>query len=89
MGSSEPDGFVVTLLISAGPPYCSNCLIRPGPMPSVIGETFNQAVTTLAEDGLSVKGSTDQPSPAPAGQVIESSPRAGVDATIPGAPAHH
>jgi eukaryotic-like serine/threonine-protein kinase len=79
VGSSEPAGFAVTLLISDGPPYCPNCLIRPGPMPSVIGETFNQAVTTLAEDGLSVQGSTDQPSSAPAGQVIESDPAPGAD----------
>jgi hypothetical protein len=77
VGSPEPDGFAVTLLISAGPPYCQNCETRPGPMPSVLGQTYNQAVTTLAKDGLSVEGSTDQASSDPAGQVIGSDPSPG------------
>ena len=76
VGSPEPTGFVVNLLVSAGPSSCSNCRLIPFPMPNVVGQTLNQAKTTLAEHALSLQTYSFQESPAPRGEVIQSTPSA-------------
>ena len=77
VGTSEPHGFAVTLLVSAGPPSCQECRILLL-MPPLIGDTLNEAITTLAEGGLSLQSYTSQPAPEPAGEVIASDPGPGL-----------
>lgn len=81
VGTPEPDGYAVTLLVSAGPPSCQYCPFASGPMPPVIGETLDQAITTLAEQDLSLQGHTSQPAPEPPGEVIASDPAPGQPVT--------
>jgi PASTA domain len=76
-GSTEPAGFAVNLLVSAGPPSCQGCRLIQSPMPDVIGQTLHQAITTLAEQDLSLDSYTAQASTAPPGEVIESDPLPG------------
>lgn len=81
VGTPEPDGYAVTLLVSAGPPSCQSCPFASGSMPRVIGETLDQAITTLAEQDLSLQGHTSQPAPEPPGEVIASDPAPGQPVT--------
>jgi hypothetical protein len=80
-GSLEPAGFAVTLLLSAGPP-CLSCRMRSLPMPDVVGQTLRQAKTTLAEQGLTLETYSFEQSPAPQGEVIQSTPPAGAQTTV-------
>jgi len=73
-GSKERSHFVVNLLISAGPPYCANCIQGELPMLDVIGLTLHQAKTKLAEQGLSLEKYSFRPSPHPRDEVIQSAP---------------
>ena len=75
-GSKERTHFVVNLLISAGPPYCPNCVLGVVSMPDVTGLTLQQAKTKLAERGLSLGAYSFQPSHQPRDEVIQSAPAA-------------
>ena len=77
VGTVEPAGYVVNLLVSAGPADCSNCLPGTVTMPAVAGQTLQQAKTTLALAGLTLSGYAFQASSAPAGTVVQSVPPAG------------
>ena len=77
VGSPEPTGFAVNLLVSTGPPFCPNCAPYWFPMPVVVGQTLYQAETTLAEQSLSLESYSFQESPTPRGIVIQSTPPAG------------
>jgi PASTA domain len=77
VGSPEPTGFAVNLLVSTGPPFCPNCAPYWFPMPVVVGQTLYQAETTLAEQSLSLDSYSFQESPTPKGIVIQSTPLAG------------
>ena len=81
VGSPEPTGFVVNLLVSTGPASCSNCRLSTFPMPNVAGQTLTQAKTTLAEHSLSLQTYSFQESSAPQGEVIQSTPSAGTPMT--------
>jgi eukaryotic-like serine/threonine-protein kinase len=81
VGTPEPAGFAVELIISAGPPGCPTCGPFPLPMPDVVGQGLNQAITTLAEDGLTVGSYSTSAASLPAGEVIESDPAAEVTTT--------
>jgi hypothetical protein len=75
-GSKERNHFVVNLLISAGPPYCPNCMLGDFPMPNVIGLTLHQAKTKLAAQGLSLETYLFRASRQPRDEVIRSAPAA-------------
>jgi hypothetical protein len=81
VGTPEPAGFAVKLIISAGPPGCPNCAPLPLTMPDVVGQGLNQAITTLAEYGLTLGSYSTQAASLRAGEVIESDPAAGVTTT--------
>jgi beta-lactam-binding protein with PASTA domain len=81
VGTSEPAGFAVKLIISAGPPGCPTCGPLPLTMPDVVGQGLNQAITTLAEDGLTLGSYSTQAASLRPGEVIESDPAAGVTTT--------
>ncbi len=82
VGSPEPTGFVVNLLVSTGPSSCSNCRGFLFPMPDVVGQSLTQAKTTLAEHALSLQTYSFQESPAPQGEVIQSTPSPGTPMTV-------
>jgi len=82
VGSPEPTGFVVNLLVSTGPSSCSNCRGVMFPMPDVVGQSLTQAKTTLAEHALSLQTYSFQESPAPQGEVIQSTPSPGTPMTV-------
>ena len=50
-------------------------------MPDVVGQGLNQAITTLAEDGLTLGSYSTQAASLRPGEVIESDPPAGVTTT--------
>jgi serine/threonine-protein kinase len=81
VGTPEPAGFAVKLIISAGPPGCPNCAPLPLTMPDVVGQGLNQAITTLAEYGLTLGSYSTQAASLRAGEVIESDPAAEVTTT--------
>lgn len=81
VGTPEPAGFAVKLIISAGPPGCPVCGPLPLTMPDVVGQGLNQAITTLAEDGLTLGSYSTQAASLRPGEVIESDPEAGVTTT--------
>jgi len=82
VGSPEPTGFIVNLLVSTGPSSCSNCRGVMFPMPDVVGQSLTQAKTTLAEHALSLQTYSFQESPAPQGEVIQSTPSPGTPMTV-------
>ena len=82
VGSPEPTGFVVNLLVSTGPSSCSNCRGFMFPMPDVVGQSLTQAKTTLAEHGLSLQTYSLQESSAPQGEVTQSTPPTGTPMTV-------
>ena len=82
VGSPEPTGSVVNLLVSTGPSSCLNCRPFMFPMPDVVGQSLTQAKTTLAEHGLSLQTYSFQESSAPQGEVIQSTPPTGTPMTV-------
>jgi beta-lactam-binding protein with PASTA domain len=76
-GSRDVEGATVSLAVSAGQ--------QTGKVPALTGLARADAERALENAGFEVGEVTERPSQLPAGQVIESRPRGGVDATIPGA----
>jgi serine/threonine-protein kinase len=76
-GSRDVEGANVTLTVSAGQ--------QSTKVPSVNGMSRADAQRALEEAGFDVGDVSERPSGSPAGQVIESNPRAGSETTIPSA----
>jgi serine/threonine-protein kinase len=76
-GARDVEGGSVTLAVSIGQ--------QTAKVPAVNGMPRADAQKALEDAGFDVGDVTERPSQTPAGQVIESRPRAGSDATIPGA----
>ena len=77
-GTREPAGFAVNLFVSGGPfQSCRTCAPARFPMPDVIGQTLQQAETTLAENLFSLQTYSFQESSAAPGVVVQSTPPAG------------
>jgi serine/threonine-protein kinase len=76
-GAHDVEGGSVTLAVSIGQ--------QTAKVPAVNGMPRADAQKALEDAGFDVGDVTERPSQTPAGQVIESRPRAGSDATIPGA----
>jgi eukaryotic-like serine/threonine-protein kinase len=74
-GSRDVEGASVTLVVSAGQQVAR--------VPSVSGMSRADAERALEQAGFAVGEVAERPSNSPAGQVIESNPRGGSDATIP------
>jgi PASTA domain len=84
VGTQVRTGFHVNLLVSAGAPHCPNCLYIPRkfPMLNVVGENLQQAITTLAESGLTLGTYSFQESSVSKGTVIQSTPSAGAPTSV-------
>jgi beta-lactam-binding protein with PASTA domain len=76
-GSRDVEGAQIMLATSAGQ--------QTARVPAVIGKTREDAQLALEEAGFDVGDVSERPSQTPAGQVVDSRPRGGSDATIPGA----
>ena len=76
-GSRDVEGAQVSLAVSIGQ--------QSGKVPAINGLSRADAEQALENAGFDVGDVTERPSNTPAGQVIESNPRAGADATIPSA----
>jgi beta-lactam-binding protein with PASTA domain len=76
-GARDVEGAQITLTLSAGQ--------QTAKVPSVNGMTRADAERALESAGFDLGGVTERPSNTPAGQVIEATPRAGAEATIPSA----
>jgi beta-lactam-binding protein with PASTA domain len=74
-GARDVEGASITLVVSAGQ--------QSTRVPSVNGMTREEAVRALEGAGFDVGDVAERPSNTPAGQVIESNPRAGAETTIP------
>jgi serine/threonine-protein kinase len=74
-GATDVEGASVTLVVSAGQ--------QTAKVPSVNGLSRADAERALEGAGFDVGDVTERPSNLPAGQVIESNPRSGSEATIP------
>lgn len=75
-GSHDVEGATVTLAVSIGQQF--------GKVPAVAGLTRDDAQRKLEAEGFDLGDVTERPSQTPAGQVIDSRPRAGADSPIPG-----
>ena len=76
-GARDVEGAQITLTVSAGQ--------QTAKVPSVNGMARAEAERALEEAGFDLGGVTERPSNTPAGQVIEATPPAGSEATIPSA----
>ena len=76
-GSRDVEGATVALDVSAGQ--------QTAKIPAVNGMTRADAERRLEDSGFDIGTVTERPSNSPAGQVIESLPAAGTEATIPSA----
>jgi serine/threonine-protein kinase len=76
-GAHDVEGAQVSLAVSAGQ--------QTGKVPSLNGMARADAERALEEAGYDVGDVSERPSNSPAGQVIESVPRAGADAIVPSA----
>jgi beta-lactam-binding protein with PASTA domain len=76
-GARDVEGAQISLTLSAGQ--------QTAKVPSVNGMSRADAESALEAAGFDVGGVTERPSNTPAGQVIEASPRAGSEATVPSA----
>lgn len=76
-GSRDVEGASISLSVSIGQ--------QSGKVPAVNGMARADAERALEQAGFDVGEVNERPSNTPAGQVIESLPRAGADATIPSA----
>jgi eukaryotic-like serine/threonine-protein kinase len=70
-GELVPDGATVIVVISRGADTV--------PVPSLIGQTEDQAIATLAAAGLAEGNVSSEPNAAPEGRVIRSEPSAGIE----------
>ena len=75
-GSHDVEGGTVTLAVSIGQKF--------GKVPAVAGLTRDDAQHRLEAEGFDVGDVTERSSQTPAGQVIDSRPRAGADSPVPG-----
>lgn len=76
-GSRDVEGASIALAVSIGQ--------QSGRVPPLNGLTREDATRALEGAGFDIGDVTERPSQTPAGQVIDSRPRSGSDATIPGA----
>lgn len=76
-GSRDVEGAQVSLAVSIGQ--------QSGKVPAINGLPRADAEQALENAGFDVGDVTERPSNTPAGQVIESNPRSGAEATIPSA----
>ena len=74
-GSRDVEGAQITLTVSAGQ--------QTAKVPAVNGMNRVDAERALEAAGFELGAVTERPSDTPAGQVIEATPRAGAEATIP------
>ena len=74
-GSRDIEGATITLAVSIGQ--------QSGKVPAVIGLSREDAQRRLEGAGFDLGDVTERPSQTPAGQVIDSRPRAGADTPIP------
>jgi serine/threonine-protein kinase len=74
-GSRDVEGASITLTVSAGQ--------QSARVPSLNGMTREDAERALEQAGFDVGEVSERPSNTPAGQVIESLPRAGAETTVP------
>ena len=74
-GARDVEGAQITLTVSGGQ--------QTAKVPSVNGTNRVDAERALEAAGFELGAVTERPSNTPAGQVIEATPRAGSDATIP------
>ena len=74
-GARDVEGAQITLTVSGGQ--------QTARVPAVNGMTRFDAERALEAAGFELGGVTERPSNTPAGQVIEATPRAGAEATIP------
>jgi len=74
-GSTDVEGASITLTVSAGQ--------QSSKVPSVNGQSRADAERALQQAGFEVGDVSERPSNLPAGQVVESNPRAGSETTIP------
>ena len=74
-GSRDVEGASITLTVSAGQ--------QSARVPSLNGMTREDAERALEQAGFDVGEVSERPSNTPAGQVIESNPRAGAETTVP------
>jgi beta-lactam-binding protein with PASTA domain len=75
VGEKVPYGYTVTLLVSTGSAACeqvagANCPLYSRPMPNILGQTLEQAKTTLALIGITLGQYIFQASSAAEGTVI-------------------
>ena len=75
VGEKVPYGYTVTLLVSTGSAACeqlahANCPLIGRPMPNILGQTLEQAKTTLALAGITLGQYIFQASSAAEGTVI-------------------
>ena len=75
-GSHDVEGATVTLTVSIGQQFSK--------VPAVAGLSREDAQRRLESAGFEVGEVTERPSQTPAGQVIDSRPRAGADSPVPG-----
>ena len=76
-GARDVEGAQITLTVSAGQ--------QSAKIPALNGMARADAERALEEAGFDLGGVIERPSNSPAGQVIESNPRAGAEVTIPAA----
>jgi hypothetical protein len=70
-GTPVSEGDTIDIVISSGADTV--------PVPSLIGQTEDQAIATLAAAGLAEGNVSSEPNAAPAGRVIRSEPSAGIE----------
>jgi hypothetical protein len=70
-GTSVTEGDTIDIVISSGPDRV--------PVPSLIGQTEDQAIATLNAAGLALGTVDSEPNAAPEGRVIRSEPGAGIE----------
>jgi eukaryotic-like serine/threonine-protein kinase len=75
-GSRDVEGATVTLAVSIGQQF--------GRVPALVGLSREDAQRRLESAGFDLGDVTERPSQTPAGQVIDSRPRAGADSPVPG-----
>jgi serine/threonine-protein kinase len=75
-GSRDIEGATVTLAVSIGQQF--------GRVPALVGLSREDAQRRLESAGFDLGDVTERPSQTPAGQVIDSRPRAGADSPVPG-----
>jgi hypothetical protein len=70
-GELVPEGATITVVVSSGADTV--------PVPSLVGQTEDQAIATLAAAGLTEGNVSSEPNAAPEGRVIRSEPSSGIE----------